>query len=105
VSCASAGNCAAGGFYAVGYADGQGYYQAFVTTERHGTWQKTIGVPGLAALNKDRNAQVRSVSCAPAGSCTAGGLYTDRGGDQQGFVSTERHGRWGTAIEIPSLRP
>jgi hypothetical protein len=98
VSCASAGSCAAGGYY----ADGDGHYQGFVAVERNGRWGKAIKVPGLAALNTGGNARVDSVSCASAGSCAAGGFYRSRHG-QQGFVAVERHGRWGKAIEVPGL--
>jgi hypothetical protein len=101
VSCGSAGNCAAGGFYAVGYANGNDYYQGFVTTERHGSWSKAIQVPGLATLNTGKYSQVWSMSCTPAGECAAGGLYTNRYGQDRGFVAAEQHGRWGTAIQIP----
>src|SRR5215468_3814527 len=47
VSCASAGNCAAGGLY----RDGSARFQAFVVSERNGTWGTAIGVPGSGALN------------------------------------------------------
>ncbi len=67
-----------------------------------GSWGRAIEVPGLGALNK-RDAVVLSVSCASAGSCASGGVYTDRRGHQQGFVVSERHGVWGTAIEVPGL--
>src|SRR5216683_2611506 len=60
VSCASAGNCAAGGFY----TDGSGNEQAFVVSERHGLWGRAIEVPGSGALNKAQDAVVISVSCA-----------------------------------------
>ncbi len=98
VSCASAGNCAAGGHY----RDRRRHLQGFVAVERHGHWGKAIGVPGLAALNTGRYAEVTSVSCASAGSCAAGGYYN---ADQpnRGFVVVERHGRWGKAIEVPGL--
>jgi hypothetical protein len=43
------------------------------------------------------------VSCASAGNCAAGGFYNDRAGSNQGFVVSERHGRWGRAIEVPGL--
>ena len=46
VSCASAGGCAAGGWY----QDGTGM-QGFVAVERDGRWGRAIEVPGLAALN------------------------------------------------------
>ena len=97
VSCASAGNCAAGGFY----ADGHRHRQGFVAVERNGVWGTAIEVPGLGALNVDGDVGVGSVSCASAGSCAAGGFYTDRHYNSQGFVAVERNGRWGTAIEMP----
>ena len=82
VSCARAGGCAAGG----SYHDGSGHQQAFVATEARGRWRTAIEVPGTAALNKGGNARVLSVSCAAAGSCAAGGLYTDGSGHLQAFV-------------------
>jgi hypothetical protein len=44
------------------------------------------------------------VSCASAGSCSAGGSYADVPGNPrhwQAFVVDEGHGRWGHAQEIP----
>jgi hypothetical protein len=58
-------------------------------------------VPGLAALNAGRNAQVASVSCAPGGYCVAGGYYTDGHGSRQAFVVTAVKGRWRAAVEVP----
>src|SRR5690242_16865878 len=63
VSCASAGNCAAGG----DYTDRGGHDQGFVVGERNGRWGAAIEVPGLAALNVGGFAQVMSVSCGSAG--------------------------------------
>jgi hypothetical protein len=100
VSCASAGNCAAGGDYADRHS---GSYQGFVADERNGCWGTAIEVPGLAALNTGAGAEVSSVSCASAGNCAAGGYYRDRHGHGQGFVATERDGVWCRAIEVPSL--
>src|SRR5215470_13113987 len=48
VSCASAGNCAAGGYY----RDRHGHGQGFVVSEKTGLWGRAIEVPGLGALNK-----------------------------------------------------
>jgi hypothetical protein len=73
-----------------------------VAVERNGRWGTAIEVPGLAALN-NYNAEVISVSCGAAGSCAAGGYYTDRRHHRQGFVAAERHGRWGPAIGVPGL--
>jgi len=78
--------------------------QGFVAFERHGRWAKATGVPGLAALNKDgRPTMIMSVSCVPAGTCTAGGFYADRSGRRQGFVTREDNGVSGTPIPMPGL--
>jgi len=100
VSCASAGNCEAGGFF----TDGRGHVQAFLASERNGSWGKAIEVPGLGALNKGGDAQAFSVACAPAGNCAAGGLYNDGSHRQQAFVVSERNGTWGQAIEVPGTK-
>jgi hypothetical protein len=44
-------------------------------------------VPGTATLNADGDAAVNSVSCAPAGTCSAGGDYTGGSGGQAFVVS------------------
>jgi hypothetical protein len=82
VSCGSAGNCAAGGYY----TDHRHHEQGFVAVERDGVWGTAIEVPGLGALNAGGLARVTSVSCPPGGACTAGGDYTDRHHHSQGFV-------------------
>jgi len=97
VSCASAGNCAAGGFYH-GASD---HLQALLVTQRNGRWGKAIEVPGSRALNAGGSAEIRSVSCPSAGSCAAGGFYTGSSGHVQAFVVSQRNGRWGKAIEVP----
>lgn len=97
VSCASTGNCSAGGYY----KDGSGHLQAFVTSEVRGTWHTAIEVPGTATLNKGGNAQVLSLSCSSAGNCAAGGWYTDGSGNTQAYVVSQVNGTWHTAIEAP----
>jgi len=99
LSCASEGNCTAGG----DYADSDGHEQGFVVSERSGVWGAASGVPGLAAL--DKTTEVRSVSCGSAGSCAAAGCYVGHHGNGLGFVVTERNGVWGTAIKVPGQRP
>jgi hypothetical protein len=83
VSCGSAGNCAAGGFY-----DGGGS-GVWVVREKSGVWANETTVPGLDALNKGSVLGVSSVSCSPAGSCVAGGYYQETGASLslQGFVT------------------
>ena len=97
VSCGAAGNCVAGG----SYGDGSGHGQAFVASEKNGTWRKAIEVPGVGILNVGGFATVYSVSCATAGNCAAVGIYTDVSGHGQAFVVSETNGTWGTAIKVP----
>ncbi len=97
VSCATAGNCAAGGFY----TDGSGHTQAFVVSQANGTWAKAIEVPGSGTLNTAGNAATDSVSCATAGNCVAAGGYKDGSGHLQAFVVRETSGSWRGAFEVP----
>jgi|SRR5579862_143632 len=97
VSCATAGNCDAGGIY----DDASGHQQVFVAEETSGTWGTAIELPGTATLNSGGSATVRSVSCPAAGNCTAVGSYIDGSGHQQVFVADETIGTWGAAIEAP----
>ena len=46
-------------------------------------------------------AVIRSVSCAAAGSCAAGGTYLNASHHGQAFVVTQANGTWGTAREVP----
>jgi len=98
LSCPSAGNCAAGGQY----EDASHATQALVVQEVAGTWKNAQEVPGTATLNAGGFAQINTVSCASAGNCGAGGLYTDSTGDGvHALVVGETKGTWGTAAEVP----
>lgn len=99
VSCPTAGNCGAGGFY----TDDSNRGQAFVVNERNGAWGRGQELLGLRELNVGGNAAINSVSCWAAGSCVAGGFYTDQANHQQGFVVIERNGQWGAATRVPGL--
>jgi hypothetical protein len=99
VSCPSAGNCAAGGFY----TDSSGHGQAFVVRETNGIWAKAIEVPGSGTLNAGGGAEVTSVSCATAGNCAAIGVYKDGAGQAQAFVASKANGTWGSAVEVPGF--
>jgi hypothetical protein len=84
VSCASAGNCSAGG----GYTDASGF-QPFVVSEINGTWHAAIEVPGTAVLNQSGDAEILAVACTSAGHCSAGGDYYDSSRHFQVFVVNE----------------
>lgn len=96
VSCASPGNCSAGGFY----SDGAQGRHAFLVSQTDGSWGQAINVPGTAPPGAHW-ADVNSVSCASAGNCAAGGFYLDSSGGQHPFVVNETAGVWEQAIEVP----
>ena len=82
LSCGSAGNCSAGGFY----TDSALRSQAFVASETGGTWHAALEVPGTAALNQRGDDWISSVSCASAGNCSAGGYYAPSEFLREAFV-------------------
>ena len=105
VSCASAGNCSAGGYYSM--ADGPGYLsrsiEPFVVDETDGSWGEAEEVPGAASLKLLYYEPAMFVSCASAGNCSAGGIYVTGPMSRQVFVVDETAGTWGTAIPLPGL--
>src|SRR5579875_2121552 len=120
LSCASPGNCSAGGYFHV-TADGTA---AFVTDEIDGVWQQAEPVPGFGGGTAFA-VHAGALSCSPAGSCTAGGANYRAGGSQAYIASTvspapaatvlnhtatastgtasasTAAGAWGTAQEVP----
>jgi hypothetical protein len=99
VSCSSAGNCSAGGYYASSTRS----QQAFVVSETGGTWGMAQEVPGTATLNSGDSAQLVSVSCSSAGNCSAGGDYATSAPSLQAFVVKQTDGTWSTARQVPGL--
>jgi hypothetical protein len=101
VSCASPGNCSAGGDYASNPETSATELQAFVVDEVNGTWGQAEPVPGLGSLNAGASSDIDSVSCSSAGNCGAGGYYVDSSGHNQAFAVTEENGTWQQAAELP----
>ena len=99
VSCASPGNCSAGGAFQAR----PGKFEAFVATQAHGQWQAPEQVQGMAALSAGRSEEVTAISCAGPGSCSAAGTYSDRSYRTQAFVVQEAGGIWGTAQKAPGV--
>jgi Bacterial Ig-like domain (group 3) len=98
VSCPSAGNCAAGGYY----TDSNANRQAFVITEKKGTFGNARTVAGT--LNTGEYAQVNGLSCASAGNCVAAGQYfryVAPNVSTQAVEATEKNGAWSAAAEVP----
>jgi hypothetical protein len=99
ISCSSAGNCGAGGFY----TDAHGGQQAFVVGEINGKWAVGEAVPDTAKQNTGLSALIASVSCRSKGDCSAGGLYTLVSGHSVAFVVNEVNGVWGPAKDISGV--
>lgn len=104
VSCASAGDCAAVG----GYANRDGQIRALVLSEKGGRWSNGLKarLPRNAsgAVPGDQSAELRSVSCASAGNCSAVGSYIVyskkfAADSQQGLSLTQTANRWAAGVE------
>jgi hypothetical protein len=102
VSCASAGNCSAGGTY----TDSSKHAQAFIVNEVNGTWHHASKVRGTFAVDQYSVGGVTAVSWAAPGNCSAGGMFRsprDPLNKEDSFVINEVNGRWHTAIAVPGL--
>jgi hypothetical protein len=80
VSCASAGNCAAGGQYSACATcitdNGYPPVQPYVVTEANGKWGTAEEVTGIGALlHGGADADTTFMACPSAGNCTAAGYY------------------------------
>ena len=97
ISCASAGNCAAVGYY----TDVAGNQQGLLETDSDGVWQpaQELDLSNLQPAG-DPQAAVSDVSCSAAGSCTAVGSYEDAAGINQAFAVQEVGGVWQPAIAL-----
>ena len=78
VSCASAGNCAAGGVY----DDSASAEHVFVAVQAGGAWANAQQLAGTGT-----RPTLSSVSCATPGNCALSGSSTDASGHVQGFVA------------------
>jgi len=88
VSCASAGNCSAAGYY----ANEAGGFVGLVVTESDGSWdsgQDVATSPFSGRLGADGLAQINSISCPSVDNCAAAGVLDDINDIQQAFVVAE----------------
>jgi hypothetical protein len=98
-SCSSMADCSVGGYY----TDSAGHRQAYVVTKHNGVWGKAQEVLGTAALNAGGLAQLSSVDCTSAGTCSAVGGYATASGSQEPFVVSQVGGTWGQASTVPGI--
>lgn len=100
VSCSSAGNCSAVGYYN-GYDSGG---QGLLLTEKSGKWRTGVeaAMPGNAIAGKP--VSLPSVSCASAGNCSAVGTYNNDESSKdlttpRGVLLTEKAGKWRAGVK------
>ena len=97
VSCASAGNCTAVGYF----NNAAGNKEAFTMTSTGGVWGQAVpAVFANGVQNSVPNDYLNWVSCASAGDCTAVGRYKDVNGNTQAFTMTSTGGTWGQVTPI-----
>jgi hypothetical protein len=97
ISCRSAGNCSAGGFY----TDKHDSIQAFVVDEKNGHWHAAQEV--AAKLNAKGFAEITGVSCHSPGNCAAVGYYAPGTMQLRPFIVTSKNGTWGTAVAVKGI--
>jgi hypothetical protein len=98
VTCPTTGTCVAVGRY----LDTSGATQGLVEQLSNGVWTPAeVTLPsGSLTSGANADAQLSTVACPTAGSCTAVGLYTLSTGGQQALVDNEISGAW-TAAAAP----
>jgi hypothetical protein len=105
VSCPSAGNCGAVGFY----YDSLGHAEGLLLTETAGRWTRGVEAVLPANAATDPAVGLHSVSCASAGNCSAVGDYKaqDSSGLSKGLLLTETAGGWAPGVEaaLPADAP
>jgi hypothetical protein len=96
VTCMSAGNCTAGGYYTASLAR----REPFVISETRGHWGSAVRIGGIGALNAGGDAEISSLACTAAGSCTAGGYFAPASNQQAPMLVVETKGKWGNAKPV-----
>ena len=97
LSCASPGNCSAGGHY----TDSAQHRQAFVVTEDGGTWGEPVELTsgGIPDFNSGEPL-ITSLTCPVADNCAVGGFYHDAAGNERPWVSASINGVWDSVETI-----
>jgi hypothetical protein len=89
LSCSSAGNCGAAGFYASAIPVSYPLEQAFLVNQVNGVWEKPIEVPGTGPFNTGGNAAATAISCPATNRCSAGGFYKVKKSGLRTFVVSQ----------------
>jgi hypothetical protein len=96
VSCSSAGNCQAVGFY----PPSSNNALAMEATETAGTWAQAVGVASPTDAGSPPDVVLVGLSCSSAGNCQSVGNYTDTPGNGQAMADSETGGTWAQATKV-----
>ena len=95
VSCSSVGNCGAVGTY----EDSMNHIQGLLLSETAGVWASGVEATLPPDAGSLFSVNLRSVSCASTGNCSAVGNYLDSSSHRQGLLISETGGTWGSGVE------
>ena len=97
VSCSSAGNCVAAGYF----KNAAFGYEAFTLTQTNGIWGIATPVTFASGIqNTNPFSYFQSVSCSSAGNCVAVGQFSSAAGGYEAFTLTQTNGTWGIATPV-----
>jgi hypothetical protein len=99
LSCASVGNCSAGGEY----GDRPNYNHVYLIDEVNGHWGLAAELPGTTSLNAAGNDNVAAISCPTPGNCTAGGEFATSLTRSTAFLVNEVRGSWKDEVPVPGV--
>jgi LPXTG-motif cell wall-anchored protein len=99
VSCASAGNCTAGGYFQ--NSNSPSGQEAFSVTSTNGAWAQAVPVVfGAGVQSQSKFGNLRNISCMSAGNCTAVGHFENTSGYTEAFVTNMINGTWSLAVPV-----
>jgi hypothetical protein len=89
VACPAAGHCVA-----VSQAHAGAKEKPVIFTQSRKGWAETV----LSTPAGAKGAGLSLVSCPSRGNCTAAGSFTNKSGNSEGLLVSERSGRWGRPV-------
>ena len=97
VTCTSAGNCTAAGYF----LNQSGDFDSFTVTSSNGVWATAVPIQFPAnTQNATPYSEIAGLSCASAGNCAAVGTFENLAGDYEPFFVTSTNSSWGTANRV-----
>jgi hypothetical protein len=89
IACPAAGHCVA-----VAEAHAGAQEKPVIFTQRRKGWGETVPATPAGA----KGAGLTLVSCPSRGNCTAGGSFTNKSGNSEGLLLSERSGHWARPV-------